>query len=62
MLHRMSIHLVVQEAVPERLLMIPNCIKIFLFAIRMDIIYVEKKTNALGVVVTYAQTARDDAE
>ncbi|MFA8040887.1 hypothetical protein ACEOA1_10960, partial [Escherichia coli] len=27
-----------------------------------NIIYVEKKTNALGVVVTYAQTARDDAE
>lgn len=35
MLHRMSIHPVVQEAVPERLLMILICIKIFLFAIRM---------------------------
>lgn len=35
MLHRISIHPVVQEAVPERLLMIPICIKIFLFAIRM---------------------------
>lgn len=68
MLHRMSIHPVVQEAVPERLLMIPICIKNILICYPYgnyeydNIIYVEKKTNALGVVVTYAQTARDDAE
>ncbi|EPV4602353.1 hypothetical protein ACV4SM_004534, partial [Shigella sonnei] len=27
-----------------------------------NIIYVEKKINTLGAVVTYAQTARDDTE
>ena len=66
MLHRIGILPVVQKVVLELRWMTPIYMRIFAFAIRMaimsTIIYVEKKINILGAVVTYAQTARDDTE